>query len=186
MSAERTRVDLSRFDNASFPKGAGAVKMTLWYFTNVFFFLNPAFPFRSVKPGLLRLFGAKVGKRVVIHPGVNIKYPWFLSVGDHCWIGEGVWIDNLAQVTLGSHVCLSQGAMLLTGNHDYTKPSFNLITQPIVLEDGVWVGARALVGPGAVLRTHAVLSAGSVGTGELEAYAVYRGNPAVWVRKRVP
>ena len=62
MSAERPRVDLSRFNNADFPKGAGVVKMTLWYFTNALFFINPCFPFRAVNPGLLRLFGARVGK----------------------------------------------------------------------------------------------------------------------------
>ena len=182
--SDRVKTDLSTYNNSHYRPG-NPVKRGLWYVVNVLFFLNPWFPFSGVKVGLLRLFGGHIGYGVVIKPRVNIKYPWFLSVGDHCWIGEGIWIDNLAQVTLGSHVCLSQGALLLTGNHDYTKPSFDLITQPIVLEDGAWVGARALVGPGAVLRSHAVLSAGSVGTGELEAYGVYRGNPAVWVRRRV-
>jgi putative colanic acid biosynthesis acetyltransferase WcaF len=77
MSTSRATVDLSRFNNSSdFDPGAGFVKRTLWYFTNAIFFLNPLFPFRSPKPALLRLFGAKVGRGVVIHPGVNIKFPW--------------------------------------------------------------------------------------------------------------
>jgi acetyltransferase-like isoleucine patch superfamily enzyme len=61
---------------------------------------------------------------VNIKPSVNIKYPWLLEVGDHVWIGEEVWIDNLAKVRIGSNVCISQGAMLLTGNHDFTKSTF--------------------------------------------------------------
>jgi len=98
----RARVDLSRFDNSkTFDPGAGFVKRTLWYFTNAAFFLNPAFPFRSPKPSLLRLFGARVGKGVVIHPGVNIKFPWKLTIGDHSWIGQRAWLDNLDRLTTG-------------------------------------------------------------------------------------
>ncbi|HQZ43674.1 MAG TPA: colanic acid biosynthesis acetyltransferase WcaF, partial [Flavobacteriales bacterium] len=91
MNNERTKVDLSRFDNtATFDPGAGFIKRTLWYFTNAMFFLNPMFPFRSLKPALLRLFGAKVGKGVVIHPAVNIKFPWKLTIGNNSWIGQRV------------------------------------------------------------------------------------------------
>jgi len=183
--ADRVKTNLSTFNNAWYKPG-NAFKRALWYVVNAAFFLNPWFPFSGVKVGLLRLFGARVGQGVVIKPWVNIKYPWFLTIGDRCWIGEGVWIDNLAPVTLGTDVCVSQGALLLTGNHDWTKSSFDLLLGPILLEDGVWVGARALVCPGAVLRTHAVLTAGSVAGGELDAYGVYQGNPAVFVKKRVP
>ncbi len=134
---------------------------------------------------LLRLFGARIGRGVVIKPAVNIKYPWKLIVGDHCWIGENVWIDNLADVKIGSHVCLSQGAMLLTGNHDFTSPSFDLKPAEIVLHDGVWIGARAVVCPGVTCRSHAVLTVQSVATRDLEAYSVNQGNPAVKVKDRV-
>ena len=72
------------------------------------------------------------------------QYPWHLSVGDNSWIGEEVWIDNLADVEIGRNCCVSQGAMLLCGNHDYTKASFDLKTGTIVLKDGAWVGAKAM------------------------------------------
>jgi putative colanic acid biosynthesis acetyltransferase WcaF len=134
---------------------------------------------------LLRLFGTTIGKSVVIKPGVNIKYPWRLNIGDYSWIGEDVWIDNLGEVEIGSHCCLSQGCMLLCGNHHYGKSSFNLMVGDITLEDGVWVGAKAIVCPGAICKSHSVLTAGSVGSGELEAYCVYTGNPAQKIRERV-
>jgi putative colanic acid biosynthesis acetyltransferase WcaF len=121
---------------------------------------------------------------VVIKPRVTIKYPWFLTTGDHSWIGENVWIDNLAEVSMGNNVCLSQGSMLLTGNHDYSKSNFDLIVKEITLEDGVWIGAKSIVAGGVICHDHSVLTAGSVATKEMEAYSIYQGNPAGKVRER--
>ncbi len=186
MTSTRKTVDLSRFDNtATFDPGAGFAKRTLWYFTNVFFFLNPAFPFRSPKPGLLRLFGAKVGRGVVIHPGVNIKFPWKLSIGNNSWIGQRVWLDNLDQLTIGDNVVISQGAMIIQGSHDYKKVDYPTYSGPVVLEEGSWIGAGAIVTLGVTARSHAVLAVGSVATKDLEPYTIYQGNPAVPVRERV-
>lgn len=186
MTALRKQVDLSRFDNSgTFEPGAGVVKRTLWYFTNALFFLNPVFPFRSVKPGLLRAFGARVGKGVVIHPGVNIKFPWKLSIGDHCWIGQRAWLDNLDLLTIGNNVVISQGAMIIQGSHDYKKIDYPTYSKPVILEDGSWVGAGAMVTLGVKFGSHAVLAAGSVATKDLEPYTIYQGNPAQPVRERV-
>lgn len=150
----------------------------LWYFINIIFFKSSLFPFNSLKLFLLRLFGCSLGKGVVIKPNVNIKYPWKLSLGNYVWIGEQVWIDNLDNVTIGNHVCISQGAILICGSHDYKKPSFDLITKEIILNDGVWVGAKSIILPGVVAESHAILSAGSVMSKNLENYTIYRGNPA--------
>lgn len=184
MSALRT--DLSTYNNDWYKPTikASKFKQLAWYVTNIFFFKNGLNMSSGLKVRLLRMFGASVGKGVVIKPSVNIKYPWKLVVGDHSWIGENVWIDNLADVSIGNSVCLSQGCMLLTGNHDYSKTSFDLVVKGIVLEDGVWIGARAMVCPGVNCREHAVLAACSVATKQLEAYKIYQGNPAVEVRAR--
>ena len=182
----RPQVDLSRFDNTkTVDPGAGAVKRTLWYFTNALFFLNPCFPFRSLKPMLLRLFGAKVGRGVVIHPGVNIKFPWKLSIGDHCWIGQRAWLDNLDRLTIGDHVVISQGAMIIQGSHDYKKVDYPTYTRPVVLENGSWVGAGAIVTLGVTMKSHSVLAAGSMASKDLEPYTIYQGNPAQPVRERI-
>ncbi|MFT3825778.1 MAG: WcaF family extracellular polysaccharide biosynthesis acetyltransferase [Chitinophagaceae bacterium] len=180
-------VNNSTYNNDWFKKeiGAGKLKQVLWYFINVLFFINPLNPASSFKCFLLKLFGARLGKGVIIKQSVNIKYPWKLKVGDYSWIGENVWIDNLGEVTIGSSVCLSQGAMLLTGNHDYTKTTFDLVVRKIELEDGVWIGAQAMVCPGVTCYSHAVLAAKSVANKSLDAYTIYQGNPAAPVRKRV-
>ena len=177
-------VDLSSFSNPSFNRGAPLWKELAWLFISAMFFRHDLSLLSRPKVWWLRRFGARVGKGVLIKPSVQIKFPWKLSIGDHSWIGEHVWIDNLERVDIGANVCISQGALLLTGNHDYTKSTFDLIVKPITLEDGVWIGARAVVGPGIRARTHAVLAVGSVATQELEAYGVYRGNPAERVKER--
>lgn len=130
------------------------------------------------------MFGAKIGRGVVIKPGVNIKYPWKLQVGDYSWIGERTWIDNLDNITIGANCCISQGALLLCGNHDYSKTTFDLITKPITLEDGVWIGAQSIVTGGVVCKSHSVLAAGSLASKDMEEYSVYRGNPAVRIKER--
>jgi len=178
------QTDLSTYDNKSYNPGKNGLIRILWYFTNVLFFLNPLNPLSSLKVFLLRLFGAKVGKGVVIKPSVNIKYPWHLKIGNHSWIGEKVWIDNLADVEIGDNCCLSQGAMLLTGSHDYTKSTFNNITGVITLENGVWIGTQAVVYPDIRCKSHSILGVNSVAMKDLEEYSIYHGNPAVKISKR--
>jgi putative colanic acid biosynthesis acetyltransferase WcaF len=178
------KTDLSKYNNSWYKPGGNIFSRTCWYFINIAFFMNPLNPFSGLKVFLLRLFGATIGKGVVIKPGVNIKYPWLLSIGDHTWIGERVWIDNLAKVTIGNHCCLSQGAFLLCGNHNYKRVAFDLIVKPITLEDGAWVGAMAVVCPGVTLKSHSILTVHSVATETLEADSLYKGNPAVRIRAR--
>lgn len=176
--------DLSTFDNRWFDPGAGALKRLCWYLVNAVFFNSHALMPYSFKSGMLRAFGAKVGKGVVIKPHVNIKYPWKLSLGDHCWIGEKVWIDNLDQVQIGDHACISQGALILSGNHDYRQPTFDLIVKPISIGVGAWIGARSIVTQGVHVGEHAVLVVGSVASSDLDPWWIYRGNPAEKVKQR--
>nr|WP_262920345.1 WcaF family extracellular polysaccharide biosynthesis acetyltransferase [Parabacteroides sp. FAFU027] len=180
---EIVATDLSQFNNPWYKPG-NRVKILCWYFVNVLFFINPLNPFMGIKLKLLRLFGARIGKGVWIKPGVNIKYPWLLSIGDYSWIGEKVWIDNLDSVTIGNNVCISQGAMLLCGNHNYKLPTFDLIVKPITIEDGVWIGAQSTVCTGVTCKNHSILTVGSVATKDLEEKGIYQGNPAVKIRDR--
>jgi putative colanic acid biosynthesis acetyltransferase WcaF len=121
---------------------------------------------------------------VVIRPGVRVKYPWRLRIGNNSWLGEDCWIDNLAHVHIGNNVCLSQGSYLCTGNHDWADPAFGLIVKPITLRDGSWVGARATICPGVELEENAVAAAGSLVTNSIPAGEIYAGNPAKFRRRR--
>ncbi|MBC7891435.1 MAG: colanic acid biosynthesis acetyltransferase WcaF [Sphingobacteriaceae bacterium] len=176
--------DLRSFNNQWYQPGP-RWKIILWFLVNPLT-LNSYAPLPvALKRLILRSFGAKIGRGVMIKPRVNVKYPWLLDIGEYAWVGEGVWIDNLVPVRVGPHACLSQGALLLTGNHDYTRTTFDLKSGVITLEAGVWIGANAVVGPGVTCHSHAVLAVGSVATRSLDAYGIYRGNPAEFVRRRI-
>lgn len=181
---DKEKTDLSNYSTKGYSLGKNALVRFLWYFTNVLFFMNPLNPISALKVALLRMFGAKIGKGVNIKPSVNIKYPWKLKIGDYAWIGEKVWIDNLAEVSIGANCCISQGALLLTGNHNYKKQGFDLMTGKIVLEEGVWIGAKSVVAPGVQCSSHSVLRAGSLLTTDMDAYTIYGGNPVKKIRTR--
>jgi len=178
------KVDLSRFDNAFYNPGRSFLVRTAWFFLGLPLLRSSMIPSSSFRRALLRFFGSEIGDGVVIKPGVRVKYPWNLKTGKHCWLGEDCWIDNLALVTLGDNVCLSQGVYLCTGNHDWADPAFGLITRPIQIEDGGWVAARASVGPGVVVGEGAIVGFGAVATTSVPAHEIHGGNPAVFLRRR--
>jgi putative colanic acid biosynthesis acetyltransferase WcaF len=178
-------VHLAHYDNSWYDPGGSPVRRIVWFVVGLPILRSAWIPSSSLRVALLRFFGAQIGQGVVIKPSVAVKYPWHLVIGDHCWIGEQAWIDNLTSVHLESNVCLSQGAYLCTGNHDWTDPRFGLIIAPIRLSEGSWVGAKAILTPGTVLGIGAIASAGSVITGAIPDYQIFAGNPAVFVRKRV-
>ncbi len=112
-----------RLDNytvGTYTPGASIVRQLLWYFIGAPLFSSYWLPITYFKVWLLRRFGAKIGQQVTIKPGVKVKFPWRLTVGDYVWIGENAWLDNVAPITIDSHVCLSQDVYLCTGNHDYS------------------------------------------------------------------
>lgn len=176
-------VDNSQF-KTTLEIGAGKPKQVLWYLVNLLFIKNRYNVSSGLKVFLLNLFGAKIGKGVVIKPGVNIKYPWKLFIGNHTWIGEGVWIDNLSNVYIGNNVTLSQGATIITGTHNYRKVTFDFLSAEVTLEDGVWIGAKAFVRGNVICKSHSILSINSVALSNLEPYTIYQGNPAVPIKKR--
>lgn len=178
------QVDLRQYDNSWYDPGRSAFWRALWLLLGLPMLRSRVLPSSAVRTGLLRMFGARIGQRVVIKPGVAVKYPWHLSIGDDCWIGEECWIDNLTTVKIGSNVCVSQGAYLCTGNHDWTDPAFGLVIAPIELMDGAWAGAKCVLLPGVVLGEGAVAGAGSVVSGRVPSYEIYAGNPAVFVKRR--
>lgn len=172
----QTRLDL--FKNKEFSRGASRYKEFLWLVLQNFLF-RTWLPGSRWRVALLRLFGAQVGKGVVIKQNVQVKFPWFLSIGDHSWIGEQVWIDNLANVAIGSHTCLSQGVYLCTGSHNWSDPHFSLQVSPINIGDGAWVCARAVVAPGCDIPDGAILGIGAIGRGKLLPNKIYLADGTV-------
>jgi len=177
------KVDLSKYKNPHYQPGP-LWKRATWHVINALF-IQSFLPFSNLKILLLKLYGAKIGTGCTIKPGVNIKHPWMLSIGNHSWIGENVWIDNIAPVKIGSHCCLSQGVTIIVGNHRYDKVHFDLTLHPIELEDGVWIGAKSILLPGAHLQEQCVVTAGSVIKGRIPNNEIWGGNPAIFLKKRI-
>ena len=178
------KVDLSRFDNAWYRPGRGFLVRTAWHFINALVLQNALNPSSRLKAIVLRAFGAKIGRGVVLKPGINVKYPWNLEIGDHAWIGERVWLDSLAPIRIGAHACVSQDAYLCTGNHDWTDPAFGLIVKPIIVENGAWVGARVTLLAGVTVASHSIVTAGGILSQSTEPYTIYAGSPATAMKKR--
>ncbi len=160
-------LDLCSFDNSAFDRGAPLWKEALWWLVRSLLFA-PWFPVPSaLKRGALRAFGAKVGGGVVIRSRVNVTFPWRLEIGDGVWIGDEVLILSLDRVSIGANSCISQRAFLCTGSHDFSKPSFDLRTRPIVIGEGCWIGACSFVAPGVSFGPGSRCCAGAVVTKNL-------------------
>lgn len=147
---EIVELELTQFQHPNIQGNRNVIWRVSWYLINAMFFRSTILGLlpSTIKAGILRLFGANVGRGLVCKPRVNIKYPWFLSIGDDVWLGEELWIDNLCEVSIGSNVCLSQGVRIFTGSHDWSIPEFPTFTRPIRISDGVWVTAFCVIKPG--------------------------------------
>ena len=181
---EWTLVRLREFDNGKFDRGRSRFVEILWLLLDTVLVRSriPGYAHRRL---IIRAFGARVGKGVLIKPGVRIKFPWRLEIGNNSWVGEDVWIDNLASVQIGANCCISQGASICTGNHDWAAPAFDLIVKPIKIADGAWIAAKSVVGPGVRVGEGAVLSMGSVAKSDMASWGIYQGIPALLLKKRV-
>lgn len=175
---------LNNYTTDTHTPGVNIIKQLLWFFIGSPLVATHWIPISVFKVFVLRMFGAKIDQGVRIKPGLRVKFPWRLTVGEYAWLGEDAWIDNLAQVTIGAHTCISQGVYLCTGNHDWNHPDFKLITAPIEIQESCWIAAKSIVGPGVTVGKGAVLVMGGVVGKSLEPMTVYAGNPAKAIKKR--
>lgn len=177
-------VDLSQFNNEAFNRGASAGKELLWRFLQQAFFNVEWIRAYGLKRNILRGMGADMASGVVMKPKAKITFPWKIRIGKNSWIGEEVWLLNLDRIEIGDNVCISQRAFLCTGSHNWSKESFDLITSPIIVEDGVWICANVFVGPGVTIGKNSVVTAGSVVTRDLPPDMICSGNPCAAIKKR--
>lgn len=178
-------VDLSKIDLGDYHCGKPFWIRALWFFMGFPIVRSTLLPFSHPRVWLLKLFGAEMGHGILVRTGVRVKNPWALHLGDYCQIGEDVWIDNLAPVTVGASACISQGAYLCTGNHNWSSPSFRYRLGEIHIGDGAWIGAHSVVGPGVTIGKCGVLTLGSVAVKDIRPYEIHGGNPAVFLKQRL-
>lgn len=156
----------------------------LWNSVYLLLFRSSPRPLHRWRAFLLRCFGAKIGRGVHIYPGVKIWAPWNLEVGDETGIANGVTLYTQGAIRIGRRTVISQGAHLVAGTHDYTHPGFPLVTQPITINDQVWIAAEAFLHPGVTIEEGAVIGARSVVTKDMPAWMVCAGHPCTPLKKR--
>jgi putative colanic acid biosynthesis acetyltransferase WcaF len=148
----------------------------LWIVCEFLFVTNSLQLSSRIRVSALRLFGANIGKQVIMRPRLRVKFPWNLTVGDNCWIGEGVWIHNQDSVTIGNDVCISQETFITTGSHAF-RDDMSLLTKPILIESGVWICSRAIVTMGVAIGKSAVVPAGAVVSKSIPAGSINNSRP---------
>src|SRR5262245_1524941 len=154
--------DRSRFRSPAGYRGRPAWLVQLWWIFDAVLVRPTPQALYSWRRFAWRLFGAKMGRDVLIRPGVRATFPWKVTIGDHCWIGDNATLYSVAEISIGSHSVVSQDAYLCAATHDHRDVSFPLVASPIVIEPECWIAARAFIGPGVRIGHGAVVGACAV------------------------
>jgi putative colanic acid biosynthesis acetyltransferase WcaF len=150
------------------------IRLVSWSLVQNLAFKSFFFP-SALRVLFLKLFGASIGRGVLIRRGVRVHFPWNLEIGDNCWIGEEVWIINHEKITIGSDVCFSQRSIICSGGHDYRSASLEYAHKPVTIKDGAWVCLDAKVLPGVTIGECSVVSAGEIAQKSLPDYSLLVG-----------
>ncbi|MFT4153895.1 putative colanic acid biosynthesis acetyltransferase [Parafilimonas sp.] len=166
-------------------RGKPAWYVQTWWLVQMLFFKTSPQCMYGWRRFLLRRFGAKIGKKVMIRPTAHIQFPWKLQVGDYSWIGDEVVLYNLGEISIGSHAVVSQRSYLCTGGHRHNKTEFSIYAEPIAIHDQCWLAADVFVGPGVHIGAGTVIGSRSSVFKSLPAAKICFGTPAVVVKDRV-
>jgi putative colanic acid biosynthesis acetyltransferase WcaF len=177
--------DLSQFSVPVSFRGRNKFTVQLWWIVqSTLFAWSPQFLY-GFRRFLLKAFGAKIGRNVLIRSSVKITYPWFLEVGDYCWIGDDCTLYNLCKITIGKNVALAHKVYLNTGGHDYKKITFDIFARPIFIEDECWLTNDVYVAPGVTIGKGTILAARSSALKDLPPGKICAGTPAKPIKDRL-
>lgn len=178
-------IDLSKAPGAGEAWGRSRSVLALWLVVELLLVTNPLQISSSLRARALRIFGAQIGRGVILRPRVRVKFPWNLRIGDRSWIGEGAWIHNQDQVDIGADVVLSQDTFVTTGSHRH-RTDMGLITRPVVIEDGAWITSRCVVLGGTHVGRSALARPLTVVKGNVPSNAIVSGPDCEIVGPRFP
>lgn len=165
-------------------RGKSKFKVQLWWFFYALLFKPSPQVLYGWRRVLLKLFGAKIGKKAIIRPTVEITYPWNLVIGDYCQIGDNVVLYTLGKIEIGNHSVISQRSYLCAGGHDYKRIEFPIFSKKIVIEDQCWIAADVYVAPGIHVGRGTVVGARSSVFKNLPSGKVCLGSPAKVIKDR--
>jgi putative colanic acid biosynthesis acetyltransferase WcaF len=166
-------------------RGRNAFVVQLWWIVQAIFFKNSLQFMYGFRRFLLRLFGAKIGKKALIRPTVRTTYPWKVSIGDYSMVGDDVVLYSLGEIEIGKHVVISQKCYLCTGSHDYLQVDFPIFAKKITIEDECWLATDVFVAPGITINKGTVVGSRSSVYKDLPGNKICIGNPAKIIRERL-
>lgn len=184
MDVSQPYMDLSRFKVEKDFRGRSAFMVQLWWIVQALFVHSSPQLMYGWRRFWWRLFGAEVGKGVLIRPSVRATYPWKIKIGDHSWIGDRVELYSLGPIEIGQNTVVSQDCYLCAGTHDYIKVDFPLVAKPIHIDDEVWVAAGCFIAPGVTIKRGAIIAARSVVLQDMPAAMICAGHPAKPIKPR--
>jgi putative colanic acid biosynthesis acetyltransferase WcaF len=180
----RTYQQMERFQVPPGFRGRSKLYVQLWWLVQSTLFAMSPQGMYGWRVWLLRLFGARIGRGAIIRPSVRIPYPWKLTLGDHCHIGDEVRLYSLGEIDIGDCTVVSQRSYICTGSHDYLSPTFDLFAKKIVIEAEAWVAMDVFVAPGVTIGRGAVVGARSSVFHDVPPGTVSMGTPAKVVGQR--
>lgn len=185
MSTENKFQDLKTFQDPPNIRGRSAIIVQLWRIVQGSLFTwSPQFLY-GWRRFLLRLFGAKIGQKVLIRPSARITYPWKLEIGDYSWIGDNVVLYTWGDISIGHDTVISQNSYLCAAGHDFTTPSFDTFRKAIIIGSQVWIATDVFVAPGVTINDAAVVGTRSTVLSDLPEAMISYGNPAKPVKPRI-
>lgn len=157
-----------------------------WRLFGVVFFnsIGTYIPFHAIRLGLLRIWGAKIGKGSSILRGSTVLDPDKLIIGDECSIGFRCVLDARGGLTIGNRVVIASDTQFIAGHHLVNSPDFSFILAPIVVEDYVWLASRVTVLCDVTIGYGAVAAACSLVRKDIGSMEIVAGVPAKVVGKR--
>tara|TARA_B110000046_G_scaffold54204_1_gene60629 strand:+ start:9686 stop:10228 length:543 start_codon:yes stop_codon:yes gene_type:complete len=175
---------LNRFKLPKNFRGRNAFVVQLWWLVQALFFKpSPQFLY-GFRRFLLRLFGAKIGKKVIIRPSAQITYPWKVTIGDYSWIGDEVVLYSLGEIEIGANTVISQKSYICTGSHDYLQIDFPIFAKKITIKDECWLATDVFVAPGITIDKGTVVGARSSVYKDLPANKICMGSPTEIIKDR--
>lgn len=139
---------------------------------------------RDARSALYKLCGLEIGGRANIYPNVRFRSTR-ISFGRQAMVNEDVYFDNVAKVSIGDSVSIGHQALFITSTHEAGPGAARagcVISKPIVVEGGCWLGARVTVLPGVTIREGCVIAAGAVVVRDTLPHGLYAGVPAVRIK----
>ena len=141
-------------------------------------------PSHHLRRFFYRLAGIKIGKGSTIHMGARFYDPRNISIGEDSIIGERVVLDGRDKLIIGNHVDIASEVMIYNSEHDINDPYFLAKNAPVLIEDYVFIGPRAIILPGVKIGKGAVVAAGAVVTKDVAPFSVVGGVPAKIIAER--